>query len=226
MKTCITVGLAALGVDRRQLSALFITHAHSDHTSGLATLIKNHPIPIYTAHATSLQLRQRMPILNPVLREMKPGSAVELGPIRCRSFPTPHDCPGSVGYTLEAEGAKMALATDLGCLTPQVMEGVAGAHLAVIETNHDVDWVRSGPYPPYLKQRVLGDRGHLSNEMGGKLAAWAVEHGANRVVLAHLSQENNLPAVALAAARKALEDFDGVQLMAAPRNESSGWLEV
>jgi phosphoribosyl 1,2-cyclic phosphodiesterase len=88
--------------------------------------------------------------------------------------------------------------------------------------------LRAGPYPAYLKERILSDHGHLSNEMGGKLAVWAAKQGASRIILAHLSKENNLPAVALAAAKNALNDngISGVELLAAPRDCCSGWLEV
>jgi len=88
----------------------------------------------------------------------------------------------------------MVLCTDLGHVTDEVLRAVEGCDLLVCETNHDVDWVRSGPYPYYLKQRILGDRGHLSNEAGAELAAFAAESGTGSVVLAHLSRQNNTPA--------------------------------
>ena len=98
------------------------------------------------------------------------------------------------------------------------------------EFNYDPEMLRTGPYPVYLKERIRGDRGHLSNEMGGQLAAWAAEQGARRVVLAHLSQENNLPGLALEAARKALGALglreEDVEVLAAPRESATGWMEV
>lgn len=103
------------------------------------------------------------------------------------SFSTPHDAAGSVGYAVTGGGARMALATDLGHLTPQVWDAAQGADLLVCETNHDEDWVRSGPYPYALKQRILGDFGHLSNEAGAELAgraAWpGPDHPAGPPVL-------------------------------------------
>ena len=88
----------------------------------------------------------------------------------------------------------MVLCTDLGRVTQEVCRAVEGCDLLVCETNHDVDWVKSGPYTYYLKQRILGDYGHLSNEAGAELAAWAVERGTRSVILAHLSRQNNTPA--------------------------------
>jgi len=118
----------------------------------------------------------------------------------------------------------MALATDLGHLTSQVMEGVAGCDLLVAEANHDEDWVRSGPYPYYLKQRILGDYGHLSNETGALLVQRAVEQGARTVLLAHLSSENNTPSrarntVSHHLAQVGIDPERDIHLTVAPRSE-------
>lgn len=99
-----------------------------------------------------------------------------------------------MGYAVSDGSRKAAVVTDLGVVTEAVLAGVAGADLLVVESNHDVDWVKSGPYPYPLKQRILGDHGHLSNEAGAALACTAVRAGARTVILAHLSAENNTPA--------------------------------
>ena len=119
----------------------------------------------------------------------------------------------------------MVLCTDLGYVTPEVKNAVHGCDLLVCETNHDEDWLRSGPYPYSLKQRVLGDRGHLSNEAGAELAALAVSAGARTVILAHLSQENNTPAHARAAVCRRLAAMGcdperDISLTVAPRGEN------
>ena len=119
----------------------------------------------------------------------------------------------------------MVLCTDLGYVTPEVKNAVHGCDLLVCETNHDEDWLRSGPYPYSLKQRVLGDRGHLSNEAGAELAALAVSAGARTVILAHLSQENNTPAHARAAVCRRLAAMGcdperDISLTGAPRGEN------
>ena len=125
-------------------------------------------------------------------------------------------------------GRKLALCTDTGVVTRAMLGAIQKADTLIGEFNYDPDMLRAGPYPAHLKERILGDHGHLSNEMGGKLAAWAVEQGTKQVVMAHLSKENNLPAVAMAAGRKALEGIGArdVKLLAAPRSECSGWLEI
>ena len=109
-----------------------------------------------------------------------------------------------MGFAVSSGGRKAAVVTDLGLVTEAVRAGMAGASLVLVEANHDEEWVRSGPYPYALKARILGDRGHLSNEAGGLLARSAVEAGARTVVLAHLSRENNTPEHALAAVSTAL----------------------
>lgn len=190
----ITAGLRALGVEPRQLTAILVTHEHHDHISGLAVLTKQIRVPIVASGPTCGQLFCKIPSAEDLLRPQEPGTGIQLGALWAESFPTPHDAAGSVGYSIAGDGCRLVLATDLGHVTPEVRQAARGCGLLICETNHDVDWVRSGPYPHYLKQRILGDRGHLSNEAGAELAAQAVESGARAVVLAHLSAENNTPA--------------------------------
>lgn len=189
----ITAGLNSLGVAPSQLTAILITHEHHDHISGLAVLTKKVRVPIVASGPTCGQLRYKVPFVDDLLRYQEPGTGVQLGALWVESFPTPHDAAGSVGYSIAGDGGRLVLATDLGHVTAAVQEAVRGCGLLICETNHDEAWLRSGPYPYPLKQRILGDRGHLSNEAGAELAACAVESGARAVVLAHLSAENNTP---------------------------------
>ncbi len=190
----ITTGLKALGVDPSRLTAILVTHEHHDHISGLAVLTKKIRVPIVSSAPTCRQIAYKVPFVDDLLRAQEPGTGIQMGALWVESFQTPHDAAGSVGYSLAGDGGRMVLCTDLGYVTPQVRQAVQGCDLLVCEANHDEDWVRSGPYPYYLKQRILGDRGHLSNEAGAELAAWGVETGVRTVVLAHLSSENNTPA--------------------------------
>lgn len=220
----ITTGLKTLGVAPERLDGIFITHAHTDHIAGLATLTKKLTMPIYASADTAHQICGKIPWIDYLIEEIKPGSGVELGEMWCQSFATPHDAPGSMGYSVTAEGCKMALATDLGHLTQSVMEGVAGSDLIVAEANHDEEWVKTGPYPAFLKQRVLGDYGHLSNETGALLVQRAVEQGARTVLLAHLSSENNTPARARNTVvhhlrRVGIDPERDIDLTVAPRSE-------
>lgn len=220
----ITTALKALGIDPGSLDGVLVTHEHSDHISGLTTLTKQLSLPVYATAPTLRQLCRRIPFLEGLCRAFEPGDGFPVGELWVSAFPTSHDAACSVGYTLTGSGCKAAVATDLGRLTPAVLQAVRGCDLLVCESNHDVDWVRSGPYPYYLKERILGDRGHLSNEMGAELAALAVEAGARTVVLAHLSAENNTPARARETAARRLsaggvDPQRDISLTVAPRKE-------
>lgn len=191
----ITAGLATLGIQPYQLSAILLTHEHSDHVFGLRVLCKKAGAPIYATRPTCREWyrKNRCDEVRDLFQPQEAGSGVQIGSMWVESFSTPHDAAGSVGYSISGEGGRIALCTDLGYVTQTVRQAVKGCDLLVCETNHDVDWVRTGPYSYYLKQRILGDYGHLSNESGAELAAFAVESGTRTVVLAHLSQTNNTP---------------------------------
>lgn len=204
----ITAGLAALGVRPEALSAILITHEHSDHISGLQVFTKKNRIPIHATGPTCRQLCYRTAFLDDLVRVQEAGTGVQIGALWVESFPTPHDAAGSVGWSIAGEGGRMALCTDLGHVTEAVRRAAEGCDLLICETNHDVDMLRTGPYPYYLKQRILGDHGHLSNEAGAELAAFAVESGTRTVILAHLSRQNNTPARAYEAVCRRLRAMD------------------
>lgn len=224
----ITAALRLLDVDPARLLGVCITHEHSDHISGLATLTKQYRLPVYTSPGTARQLCYRIAGLEPLVRPLSPGEETAAGPFALAGFPTSHDAAQPMGFTLTAGGKKAAVVTDLGYVSDQVLDAVLGADLVVCESNHDVGWLQSGPYPYYLKQRILGDRGHLSNEAGAHLALRCAQAGARTVLLAHLSAENNTPARALQTARTALAagGVEGVTLAVAPRGTPSLRYEV
>ena len=212
-------------MEPRELTGVLITHEHADHIAGLATLTKQYRLPVYASRCTGWELCRRIAFVEEVLRPFEPGEAFQAGDLEAVSFPTSHDAAQSVGYVLSHGGKRAAVATDLGHVTAEVERAVRGADLLVCEANHDVEWLRSGPYPYPLKARILGDRGHLSNEAGAELAWTAVEGGARAVVLAHLSHENNTPARALEVvggvlARRGAAVGREVVLEAAPRSET------
>ena len=227
----IVTGLRELGLDIKDIAAILITHEHSDHICGLQVLCKQTNAEIYTTEPTARQICCRTVGLEERFRVFDPGERFALGDLVAGSFATSHDCACPVGYTVTDGVRKLALCTDTGVITRPMLGAVQGADTLIGEFNYDPDMLRNGPYPYYLKERILSDHGHLSNELGGKLAAWAVERGTKRVIAAHLSKENNLPAVALAAGTKALEQIGAqvgrdVSLLAAPRDVCSGWMEV
>ena len=227
----ICKALRALGVEPSQLSGVFITHEHSDHISGLTTLTKQFRLPVYASKGTAMQLCYRIAFLEDVIHPFAAGERLPVGGLEAVSFSTSHDAADSVGYTFTDGRRKAAVVTDLGVVTESVLQSVLGAHLLVVESNHDVEWLTSGPYPYHLKKRILGEKGHLSNEAGAELACTAVQGGARTVLLAHLSQENNTPRRAYDTAHGALERRGfrvgrEVTLEVAPRSETGTRHEV
>jgi len=227
----IVTALRALGTDPERLSGVLITHEHTDHIAGLATLCKQLRVPVYTSPGTARALWGRIPALEDLVRTVEPGEDFQVGPFWAESFPTSHDAAQSMGFSLAAGSRKAAVVTDLGHISDEVWDAVAGAHLVVCEANHDVEWLMSGPYPYYLKRRITGDRGHLSNEAGAQLALHAVQNGARKVILAHLSAENDTPARARSVAEGILRGAGvdperDIALTVAPRQELSEIFEV
>lgn len=221
----ITKSLTALGLDPHALSAVLVTHDHSDHICGLATLLKRLPhLQVLSSVGTAQRLTDRAGLPARRIHPIPAGSTFDVGALRCHSFSTPHDAPDSVGYTVELNGCRMALATDLGHVTDSVRHAILGSQLVVVESNHDIARLQTGPYPYPLKQRILGDRGHLCNEAGAQLVLEAVRAGAHTVILAHLSQENNTPSLAYDATCRTLsaagiDPERDVTLCVAPRGE-------
>lgn len=196
--------LRALNLTADDLSAILITHEHSDHISALKMLLKYTQIPVYASWGVSSGICGVLPEAQYRIRQFEAGSRFELDGIGVQSFKTPHDTPESVGYVLEGGGRRLAFVTDLGCVTDTVKAAVRGADTAVIESNHDVQMLTGGRYPYYLKKRILSDRGHLSNDTCGTLAAELAAGGTQRLILAHLSKENNTPDKAYRTAHTAL----------------------
>lgn len=216
----IVKSLKTLGIAPNDLSGVLITHEHSDHVTGLDCLVRHYALPVYASAPTGRQLCCRIAAVEDLLYTFSPGDSFSVGNLEVTSFPTPHDTPGSVGYTVTDGVRRCAVVTDLGMVTGAVLEGASGCDLLVVETNHDPDWVRSGPYPQFLKARILGNHGHLSNEAGADLACICVSQGARRVVLAHLSEKNNSPQHAYETVREKLCALKSDALLTvAPRSE-------
>jgi phosphoribosyl 1,2-cyclic phosphodiesterase len=199
-------GLRTLGLRPDDLDCVLVTHEHSDHISGIKMLVKYHKTPVFSSIGAGIAISGAVPEADPYLSCFETGAEIGFGDITVSSFETPHDAPGSVGYTLWAGGKKLAYATDLGCVTSEVMGAASGADIAIIEANHDRDMLKSGPYHYMLKKRILSEHGHLSNNDCGRFAAGLVSSGARYIHLAHLSRDNNTPGLARETVAKALRD--------------------
>ena len=190
-------------ISPEEIEAVLITHTHSDHVKGLDVCMKRLHAPLFMSNASkAVLLREDAATLNYNDRtEILPGVWVT-------AFPTSHDCPGSVGYLIETGSHRFGYATDLGVITDAIMNLLAGSDCIVIESNHDEEMLRYGRYPVFLKRRILSDHGHLSNDACAEAVARFAERGTRHFLLAHLSQENNLPETALTCTERAVAGMD------------------
>ena len=215
----IRQGLQSVGLELGELDGVLVTHEHSDHVSALPMLAKYTELPFYLSEGTAEALLRSGKCGEKSLRPLPPDLSLSLGELRITGVPLPHDAAQPLGWRIEGEKSAVALLTDLGRLTEEVFRAARGCRFAVVECNHDVELLRRGPYPPSLQRRILGQKGHLSNEAGAALARHLAENGAEEVLLGHLSKENNRPELALAAVRK--QTGSGLRVTAAPPDTCS-----
>src|SRR5438034_787887 len=202
--------LKSIGRDPREISAVLITHEHSDHISGLATLGKKLKVPIFMTGATHQAWARTVkdacgePPQVARLEVFSAGRSFQIADITVMPFTIPHDAADPVGFTFRAEGTKIALVTDLGYIPASVRDHLRKCDVLIVESNHDLEMLRGGAYPWSVKQRVMSRVGHLSNESLAQFFEEDYDGGASYIVLAHLSEQNNHPEVARRAAESAL----------------------
>jgi len=185
--------LLKVGANMSQINAIFITHEHSDHIKGLPMITKkfyNIKIHINEQSARYLSSEESFVI-------HKPTYICTVGDMEVSSFVTPHDSHGSVGYLVKTDGHTVGVATDLGHVPDSVMEKLAECTSVILESNHDEEMLIEGPYPQSLKERILSKKGHLSNQACADCAAVIAKNGVQNIMLAHLSEENNRPSIAM-----------------------------
>lgn len=188
--------LKRCAVDPLAVSGILITHEHSDHVGGLRVFASRYQIPVF-ASAGTLTALESMGILDGSFPAYTIDGTLQLGGLQVSTFRTPHDCAESLGYRIRTEDNKVVtVATDLGFVTPEIEESLIGSDFAVVESNHDIGMLSTGPYPYSLKRRILSDCGHLSNTACAELLPTLFENGTRRFMLAHLSRENNTPDIA------------------------------
>ncbi len=211
--SCREIGrrMTMTGDHALNLSAVIISHEHSDHVAGLYVLARKLKIPVFmtgaTYHAWQRWARQNNDGAKPELARLETfeaGRSFSIGDITVAPFTIPHDAADPVGFTFRAEGVKIGIVTDLGYMPASVADNLRGCDGLVIESNHDVEMLRGGPYPWVVKQRVMSRVGHMSNENLAQFFAGGYDGGAAFLVLAHLSEQNNHPDLARRAAEQAL----------------------
>ncbi len=207
----ILVRLSNIGIESSELNAVFISHEHSDHIRGAGTLARRLGIPViisYSTHSQSREIFKRNEVI-----EFESGCSFTFRDILIDPFPITHDTEDPVGFVVDGPGGRIGVATDLGIATRLVREKLKDCRALVLESNHDEEMLLNGPYPWHLKQRIKSRHGHLSNADSAELLGDLINPGLEGIFLAHLSEVNNDPAIAMETCRKML----GNQNVCGPR---------
>lgn len=230
--TRVTQELLKVGVNPGMLSAILVTHEHSDHIKGIGILSRKYDLPVFATEGTWREMYRKIGNVSPKnMRIFEPGQDFYIGSIDVTPFSTPHDAGQPVGYTFETSGAKLAIATDLGSVRDSWVKYIVGADAVILESNFDPGMLETGPYPYELKKRIMGRHGHLSNDDAGEVAVELARHGASQIILGHLSKENNYPELALQCTETALrmagiEPQEDVRVIVASRDGNCGMFSV
>jgi len=219
----MTAALGEVSVRLSELSAILITHEHTDHVRGLAKLLDRTRIPIYASAETLEAVDYMVPAR--VRTTPMNGQSVEIGPFAVHGIPVPHDAAGPMAYHLHGGVNRITVATDLGEVPSALGKVLRQSTALVFESNHDEKLLRGGSYPEFLKERILSEFGHLSNDQCAEALSECIGNGLRTVVLAHLSDENNRPELARASAHEALKN-SGAELHVTSRTASGPFLEL
>lgn len=198
-RTRVVEGLEQIGVAPEEIDGIFITHEHSDHTKGLSVWMKKNPVPVYATAETFYAMshaRSAIHIKEEYLCPVEKDVRLLIGNIEIMPFEISHDAANPVGYTFTDHTGKAGIATDLGVYTDYTIEHLKGANVLLLEANHDINMLEVGKYPYVLKRRILGDKGHLSNDNAGRLIRSLLSESLEQVFLGHLSKENNFKELA------------------------------
>ena len=234
-KKRVEEGLHTLGVKGEELSGILVTHEHIDHIQGLGVFSRKYKIPIYGTRGTLEGIRccnalGKLP--DGLLCEVRVDETLVLGGMKICPFSISHDAREPSGYRIENQEKSVAVATDLGIYDEYTVESLKCMDALLLEANHDINMLQVGPYPYYLKQRILGNRGHLSNELSGKLLSRLLHDNLKAVVLGHLSKENNLAELAYETVRLEISMADNpyrpddFPIFVANRSEISQLVEI
>jgi len=229
--------LSEQGLSAEQLSGILITHEHIDHVKSLKMISKKAvTAKVYSSAGTLEEIMDR--IDGDHARAIGASERFMVGDIAVEPFHTSHDAAEPMGYSLIHEGRRLTVVTDTGCISEEIFSHIKRADLLILEANHEVNILKMGSYPYYLKRRILGDQGHLSNEAAGECLCRMLQERKRdpkqappKVILGHLSRENNTPGQAYLTIRNILFESDfyidqDLRLEIAPRDESGAWTEV
>ena len=201
----IADALISLNIEPTQIDGILITHEHSDHVQSVGIIHRKSGADIYANEGTFRAFEGSIGRYDEASVKIFDGK-FNIGDIEITPFSIPHDAADPVGYTFSDGIKKLSVCTDIGYVTDEVSKNVMGSDVILLEANHDVEMLKSGPYPYPLKKRILSDKGHLSNENAGVLCRELIEHGSKDIILGHLSMHNNHPDLAYVTVKSVLEE--------------------
>jgi Metal-dependent hydrolases of the beta-lactamase superfamily I len=228
-------GLKKLGVKPEELDGIFITHEHADHINGLGVIARKYGVPVYATKGTLRAIRDVSSlgkIDEGLFREIQADQKITVKDMTINPMRISHDAAEPVAYRIIHGRKRIGIVTDLGCYNDYTVECLKGMNALLIEANHDVNMLQVGPYPYYLKKRILGERGHLSNELSGQLLSRILNDDMQAIVLGHLSKDNNLPELAYETVRVEIAMADNeykagdFPISVAKRSEVSEIIEI
>ena len=226
----IEKGMNELELSVKDTSGIFVTHEHADHISGLGVLARRYSVPIYATKGTIQAIRADKKvgeIPDDLFHEIEIDKEVQIKDLTIYPFEISHDAAQPAGYRISNNGKSVAIATDFGCFNEYIVDKLQGLDVLLLEANHDINMLQVGSYPYYLKQRILGRRGHLSNEASGQLLSRLLHDNMKAVMLGHLSRENNYEELAYETVRLEVNmadnpyKADDFPIMVAKRDQNS-----
>lgn len=218
----LSVRLAQAGLADGDIDAIFITHEHSDHIGCARQFARRHRVPVWMSRGTQEGIG--LPDFDGLLHTARDGETIDLGELQLMPFTVPHDAREPLQLTCTDGASKLGLLTDLGHATAHLLAHLAHCDALLLECNHDSELLAQSTYPPFLKRRVGGMYGHLSNAAAGEIARSVAHGGLRQLVAAHLSQQNNRPELARQAMLEALGS--ATEIMVADAGAGTHWLDV
>ena len=226
----IAEALASINVDPFSINAILITHEHSDHVKGLAVFSKKYNVPVYANVETWNAMQKYKEKLNEENIKTFTFNKFKIGDIEVNPFPIPHDAANPCGFNLFHDNKKMSIATDIGHISKEIITNLSDSSFLLLEANYEPEILKYSSYPYMLKERIKGPNGHLSNSDAGKTISYFVDHGLNKVMLGHLSKENNFPELAYKTVVEELIEHNynenSLSLSIANRYETSPIIDV
>lgn len=195
-----------IGVTPAEINAILVTHEHNDHIIGIGSISRKYNIPVYATAGTWASMESKIgPIAANNIKYIVSDSPFYINDINVNAFETPHDACQPVGYSIFADNLKVSVATDIGHVSSTVFKNVSGSDLVFLESNYDCDKIKACSYPAALKKRIMGRRGHLSNDNAADFAVSLIKSGTRYIMLGHLSKESNTCKIAYKTTAKLLE---------------------